>query len=220
MMMAFMALGFATVSTSCSSDDDELAPATDNSAILGDWGVVTTNANTSDVEWIGEMVFSSNGSYTVKADTPQFGTWTMNGKNIEFSNGTEKIVNTIKQQDATTMVLEYTQDGERYTMLMKRMEGQATVKNLVGTWKAGKPSIINPDDSDLTIEVEDLIFNADGTCYSDGTMGQWQLNGQTITISTEDGEMTGVVKNYNTIEITVEFDIEGTKFMLSMLRIK
>lgn len=221
MAMAFMALGFATVSTSCSSDDDEeYAPANANSAIIGDWGVVTTNVSTDNVEWAGEMIFSANGSVTVMTETPQLLQWNLNEKTLELINGSEKVVNTIKQQDDITLLLEYTQDGTRYTMLMKRMESQASLRNLVGTWELGEPLILNPDETEITVEDEYIIFNADGTCVAGNEKGEWQFDGQTMVIRTEDGMITGVVKEYDTMKMTVEFDLDGTKFLSSMFRIK
>ncbi len=218
MMMAVMALGFATVSTSCSSDDDN-APSTDNSAIIGNWGVVQTISGTNNIDWVGEMNFMANGTVSMKTEDASFCNWTLNGKNLEISNGTEKYKASIKYQDDTTLRLEYTQDGTNYTMLLKRMEYQATAKNLVGTWKAGDATIVNPDESGVNFEFDDIVFNADGTCVSDNQQGTWQLNGQAIVFTFNGQSITGVVTNYNTIEMTIEYQIDQYKVKVPVLRI-
>jgi len=88
MMMAVMALGFATVSTSCSSDDDDMAPA-NNTEIVGNWGVVLKTAETGDVEWAGEMNFMANGTTCIVRDETG---WWMSQNRYEEVYGTPAFI--------------------------------------------------------------------------------------------------------------------------------
>jgi len=217
MMMAVMALSLATVSTSCTDDDDDYMPSVDNSAVVGNWGAVTKRTGTNNPEWTGFVTFKTDGTMSITNEDESLGKWNLNGNILEVTNESEKVVATIKKTDEITLVLEYKDEGKSYTMLMKRVEPQPTTKNLVGMWLVDENTSSDPD---IELEMDNITFKAEGTCISNNTKGKWQLNGQAITFTYKGESLTGVVTNYETVEMTIEFEIDGCKVTAPMLRIE
>jgi len=99
--------------------------------------------------------------------------------------------------------------------LKQKPRKKASTKNLVGQWIIGEPKSSDPD---LKIEFTDLTFKDDGTCISDNK-GKWKFDGQTITFTYKGESLTAVITNYETVEMTLEFQIDGAKVTVPMLRI-
>jgi len=115
MMAAVMLCGVSTVLTSCSDDDDDDPETFETEDFIGKWSYIGTNSADSEEE-TGTITFWENGSWTDSDDSEGF--WQIKNNKLWIDG---ELAVTIVSVTDNQIVLEYTDEGVKYTMRMTRI---------------------------------------------------------------------------------------------------